>query len=477
MRTFGNLLAFAPELWLLVGAVVIFALARFLSSTTTTIIAGMAIALAFLALSTQFKQTIVILDGAFVLDGFAIVMDVVILVAALLSLLASRADVLPGEADLPAVPGFALLATLGAMLAVSAAEMIALFVSLELLAANLYVLSGLVRRGQGSIAAGLGYLALGAASSGLLLYGLALVFGIAGQTQLHAAGTALSRSKPDQAAIMLAVTLLITGFAVRMGLVPIRWWTRGFETGVGLRVVMLVQSVGVVAAFAVFGRVFAVSFSGTRIAYPVIIAIVAAVAMTAGTLLALWQVSIRRMLLYSAAAQAAFALMPFTDLRRVGISALVIFLVALALTTVTAFATVIAYSRSVHSDAIRDLAGMSRWSPGLALALSLSLLSLAGLPPLAGFLGKLLVLQAAVDGGYAWLAVIAIANILIAALASIRVIRTIFLDPPVYEVVPARLDPGIRVSVTAAAAGMVFMGLLLAPLYSAASYGQAALLH
>lgn len=477
MRTFGNVLAFSPELWLLIGAVAIFVLARFLSARTTTIIGAITLILAFVALATQFKQTITILDGAFLLDGFAIVIDVVILGTALLSLLASRADVLPGEADVAAAPGFVLLATIGAMLAVSAAEMISLFLSLELLAINLYVLTGLVRRGHGSMAASLGFLVLGAASSGLLLYGLALVFGLTGQTQLHAAGTAMTDTRPNQAAIMLAVSLLIGGFAARMGLVPIRWWTRGFETGVGLRAVLFIESAGVVTAFAVFGRLFAVTFGGSRVAYPAIIAIVAAIAMTAGNFLALTQTSIRRMLIYTTVAQAAFALLAFTDLRRVGISALVIFLVALALTSICAFSTVIAYTRSVHSDAIRDLAGMSRWSPGLALALSLSLLSLAGLPPLAGFLGKLLVLQAAVDGGYAWLAVIAAVNILIAALAALRVIRTLFIDPPVFEVIPARLDAGIRVAVTAASVGMVFMGLLLAPLYSAASYGQAALLH
>ena len=137
----------------------------------------------------------------------------------------------------------------------------------------------------------------------------------------------------------------------------------------------------------------------------------------------------------------------------------------------------VAYARSVHSDAIRDLAGMARWSPGLALALALALLSLAGLPPVAGFFGKLLVLQAAVDGGYAWLAVIGVANIALAAFGYLRVIRTAFLDSPVFEVAPVRLDGGIRAAVSLASAGIVFMGLLMGPLYAAASYGRAALLH
>jgi NADH-quinone oxidoreductase subunit N len=477
MTTFGNVLAFSPELWLLAGAIVVFALARFTSGRTTTVVALVTLLLAFLALATQFKQTITILSGAFVLDGFAIVSDVVILAAAALALLTTSADILPGEADAPSVPGFFLLATIGAMLAVSASEMVALFVGLELLAVNLYVLTGLTRRGPRAGAAPVGYLVLGAASTGFLVYGLALLFGLTGQTRLQAAGPALSEIKATQAAVLLALSLLIAGFAVRIGLVPVRWWTRTFEVGVPLRVVLFIESVGVVTAFAVFGRLLGTTFGGTKIPYAALIAGVAAIAMTAGNLLALMQTSIRRLLVYSMIAQAGFGLAAFTNLRGAGMSALLVFLAALALTSAGAFATLIAYSRSVHSDAISDLAGMARATPGLALAMAISLLSLAGLPPLAGFLGKLLILEAAVSGGYTWLAVIAAVNIVIAALGSVRVIRTAFIDPPVFEVVPARLDRGIRAAVGLACAGLVFMGVFMDPLYRAATYGGAAIFH
>ena len=477
MRTFGNLLAFSPELWLLAGAVVVFLLARFTSGGATTSTALVTTVLAFLALATQFKQTITILDGAFLLDGFAIVLDVVVLAAAALVLLASAADILPGETPSPTLPGFVLLGTLGAMLAASAAEMVALFLALELLAVNLYVLAGLSRRGPAASIAGFGYLTAGAASSGLLLYGLALLFGLTGDTRLAAAGHALNAVAPNQPAVMLTLSLLLGGFALRMGLLPARWWTRGFEVGVPLRVVMFIESVGVVAAFAVFGRLAATTFSGSRIAYPAVIAGVAALAMTAGNLLALTQTSVRRLLAYSTIAQAGFALAALTDLKGTGITALLVFLVALALTSLGAFSAVIAYARSIHSDLIRDLAGMSRWSPGLAVALAMALLSFAGLPPTAGFFGKLLVLRAAVNGGYAWLAVVGVANIVLATLGYVRVIRTVFIDPPVFEVTPARLDGGIRAAVGLATAGIVFTSLLLGPLYAAASYGRAALLH
>jgi len=477
VRTFGNLLAFSPELWLLGGAIVVFVLARFTSGAATTSVALITIVLAFFALATQFKQTLTILDGAFVLDGYAIVVDVVVLAATALVLLAGSADILPGETPSPALPGFVVLATLGAMLAASAAEMVALFVGLELLAVNLYILAGLARRGPGASIAGFGYLTAGAASSGLLLYGLALLFGLTGETRLSVAGQVLAAGAPNQAAVMLTLSLLLGGFALRMGLLPARWWTRGFEVGVPLRVIMFIESVGVVTAVAVFGRLAATTFSGTHIAYPAVIAGVAAVAMTAGNLLALTQTSVRRLLAYSTIAQAGFALAAFTNLKGNGVTALLVFLVALALTSVGVFSAVIAYARSVHSDAIRDLAGMSRYSPRLAIALAVALLSLAGLPPVAGFFGKLLVLQATVSGGYTWLAVVGAVNIVLGALGYLRVVRIIFVDPPVFEVTPARLGRGIQTALGLATAGTVFMGLLLGPLYAAATYGRNALIH
>ena len=477
MKTFGNLLAFSPELWLLAGAIVIFLLARLRTGAPTTTVAVVTLVAAFLALATQFKQTITILDGAFILDGFAIVIDVVVLAAAVLTLLAGRADILPGDGDAGELPGFVLLATLGAMLAASAAEMVALFLALELLAVNLYVLSVLARRGLAPATAGLGYLTAGAASSALLLYGLALVFGLTGETRLAATGPAMAAIGANQPAVLLALSLILGGLALRMGLLPVRWWPRGFESGVPLRVIMFVQSAGVVVAFAVFGRLAASTFAGSRIPYAAVFAGVAAVAMTGGNVLALMQASVRRLLVYYAIAQGGFALAAFTDLKGLGLSALLVFLVALALGTIGAFAAVIGYARSVHSDAVRDLAGMSRSAPGLAFALAVALVSLIGLPPVAGFFGKLLVLQAVVNSGYAWLAVVAVANIAFAAFGYLRVLRTVFVDPPVFEVVPARLDLGIRAAVALATVGLVFMGLLLGPLSAAASYGRAALLH
>ncbi|HEY8677744.1 MAG TPA: NADH-quinone oxidoreductase subunit N [Candidatus Dormibacteraeota bacterium] len=477
MTTFGNLLAFSPELWLLSGAIIVFVLARLRPGVSSTAVGFATLAVAFLALLTQFGPTITILDGAFVLDRFALFLDVLLLATAAITLLVTLADVIPGESRSGELAAFLLLATLGAMLAVSAAEMVALFLALELLAVNLYLLAALARRGGDAAHAGLGYLVLGMAGSALLLYGLALIYGLTGETRLTAAGRALRVIGPDQPAVLLALTLIIAGFAGKLGLVPVRWWTRAFDRGVPLRVLTFISSAGIVAGFAAFTRLVSATFSGSTIAYASVIAVVAAVAMTGGNLLALTQTSVRRLLAYSSIAQGGYALAALVDLRHTGVSAVLIFLTALALTNLCAFAAVIAYARAVHSDVLSDLAGMARSTPALALGMALALASLIGLPPLAGFFGKFFVLQAAVDGGFAWLAVIGVVNVLLSALTYLRILRIAFFDSPVYEVAAPPLDGAIRVALGVSAAAVTFFGLFLGPLSSAASSGARALLH
>lgn len=475
--TLQNLLAFSPELWLLAGAIAVLLLARLNPGVSSTAVALGAVILALLALLTQFKSTITILDGAFLLDGYAIFLDVIILSAAAIALLLTVADIIPGESRSGELAGLLLLATIGAMLAVSAAEMVALLLALELLAVNLYLLASLARRGGDAARAGLGYLVLGVAGTAVLLYGLALLYGLTGETRLTAVGTALKAIGPKQPAVLLALSLLLVGFAGKLGLTPVRWWTRSFDLGVPMRVLAFVSSVGIVAGFGAFARLLWSTFSGTSVGYAAVLAAVAAIAMTAGNLLALAQTSVRRLLVYSTIAQGGFALAALVDLPRNGISAMLIFLAALALTNLCAFAAMIAYSRAVHSDAVRDLAGMVHATPGVAIVLGIGLASLIGFPPLAGFFGKFLVLQAVAEAGFSWLALVGVVNVLLAALCYLRVIRVAFLDDPVYEVVPRGFDRSLQLAMGVSAAGVVFLGAFLGPLLSAAGYGQHGLSH
>jgi NADH-quinone oxidoreductase subunit N len=199
--------------------------------------------------------------------------------------------------------------------------------------------------------------------------------------------------------------------------------------------------------------------------------------MTGGNLLAVAQTSVRRLLVYSSIAQGGYALVALTDLKHGGVAALLVLLAALAPTYLCAFAAVIAYGRAVHSDAIKDLAGMSRTTPGVAVALGVGLASLVGVPLLAGSFGKLLVLQAAVEGGFAWLAIVGAVNLLLGALCYLRVIRVAFLEDPVYDVPPLGLDRPLQLAIGLSAATVVGFGLLMGPLLTAAGFGQQALSH
>jgi len=477
MKTLDNLLAFAPELWLLLGAVAVFLLARSRPGRWPQVVAFGTLALSFLALMTQFQSKITILDGAFLLDSFAMVVDVIVLATASICVLLAMGDYIPGESRGAELAGFMLLATLGALLAASAAEMAALLVGLELLAINLYILAALARRGGESAQAGLGYLVLGVAGTALMLYGLALLYGLSGETRLSAVGHALRAIGPRQPAVLLALCLLLAGFAGKLGLTPVRWWTRRFDLGVPVPVLAFIASVGSLAAFGAFTRLLFSVFSQTALPYGVVIAVVATAAMTGGNLLALAQTSIRRLLVYSSIAQGGYALVALTDLQHGGVTALLVMLAALAPSYLCAFAAVIAYGRTVHSDAIKDLAGMSRTTPGVAIALGIGLASLVGFPLLAGSFGKFLALQAAVEGGFAWLAMVGVINILLAALCYLRVIRVAFLDDPVYDVPRGRPDRPLQLAMGVSAAAVVAFGLLLGPVLTAAGFGQQALSH
>ena len=476
MRTLDNLLTFAPELWLLLGAVAVFALSRLRPGPWPPVVAFASLALAFLALMTQFQSSFTILDGAFLLDRYAMVADVTVLGSAALCVLLAIGDYVPGDSRSSELAGFMLLATLGALLAASAAEMVALLVALELLAVNLYLLASLARRGGDAVQAGLGYLVLGVAGTATMLYGLALLYGLTGETRFSALGQALRAIGPRQPAVLLAICLLLVGFAGKLGLVPVRWWTRRFDLGVPVPVLAFTVSVGGLAAFAAFTRLLHV-FTSTSIPYAAVVAVVATLAMTAGNLVALAQTSVRRLLVYSGIAQGGYALVALTDLKAGGVSALLVLLVGLALTYICAFGAVIGYGRAVHSDSIRDLAGMSNTNPGLALALGLGLASLTGFPLLAGSFGKFLVIRAGMEAGFAWLAVVAVINLLLGAICYLRVMRVAFLEPPVYDVTHRPLDRPLQLAIGVGSVGVVAFGFLMGPLLTAAGYGQQALSH
>ncbi len=477
--TLGNLLAFSPELWVLAAALIVFGLS--LSRRIPAALPATAVALAGLAgaagaLLTQRGSRLDVLNGAYLVDGYAVYFKLLFLGAAALTLLISVGYAERFRPHARAFPGFLLLATLGAMLMASAAEMIALFVALELLSVNLFVMAALSTRETESAEAGMKYLIIGIASSAVLLYGLAILYGLTGETALAAVGGALvSRSNTDPM-LLLALVLVVGGFAFKLAVVPFHWWVPDVYDGAPWPVAAFISVCSVAAGFALFLRVVLLTFGATTVAWPALLAALAAASMTLGNLAALRQTDVKRLLGYSSIAQAGYVLSAAVAPQQGGLSATLFFLLAFVFTNVAAFAAIIAYTRIIQSDRLEDFAGMWRRAPVLALVMVLAFASLIGLPPLAGFFGKVLVFLSAVDGGFAWLALLGVLNSVLSAIYYLRVARVAFFDPPAFELAAPKTDWAMRLALGVTAVGVVLMGAVVSPLLSATAYGAGPLL-
>ena len=477
--TLANLLAFSAELWVLGAALVVLGLA--LVRKNGARLAANIVALGGLAgaggtLITQLRSSIDILSGSYLVDGYAIFFKALFLGAAALTLLISFSESEQLEPHAGEFPGFVLLATLGAMMMASVADLITVFVALELLSINLYVMATLVKRDSASAEAGIKYIVLGLASSAVLLYGLAILYGLTGETALSAVGHALATRGATDPVLLLALALVVGGLAFKLGVIPFHWWVPDVYEGAPLPVVAFIAGAATAAGFALFLRVVLLTFGSTQVVWPALLAILAAVTMTLGNLAALRQTGVKRLLGYATIAQAGYALTAAVALREGGLSASLFFLLASIFTNLAAFAAIIAYTRIIGSDRINDLAGMWRRTPALTLVMVLAFASLVGIPPTVGFFAKVFVFIAAMAGGFAWLALVGMLNSVLSAIYFLRVIKVACFDAPAFELEAPPIDAAMRLALGVTAVGVVVLGAFLTPLLSATAYGAGPLL-
>jgi NADH-quinone oxidoreductase subunit N len=343
-----------------------------------------------------------------------------------------------------------LIATSGMMLLASSRDLIAIFVALELTSISQFILAGLLRDDRGSEAA-LKYLLLGAISSAVVLYGMAFLFGIAGTTRLvttdgspSIADAIASGDEGIRSALIVSLVFLAAGFGFKMAIVPFQMWTPDVYQGSPAPVAAFLSVGSKAAAFAVVLRIFYEGFGPSTIVgsewnigdeWKVLFAVLAAVSMTVGNVMALRQSNIRRMLGYSSVAQAGNILVGLAaitvardgSITDSGASAVVFYLATYAFTNLGAFFAVIAISNRTGSDEIADYAGMGRRAPVPAFVLTFCLLSLTGLPPTAGFFAKLYVFNAAVNADLVWLVVVGVLNTVVSAFYYLNVARQMYL--------------------------------------------------
>ena len=376
-----------------------------------------------------------------------------------------------------------LIATSGMMLLAGARDLVTIFVSLELTSITQFILAGYLRDDRGSEAA-LKYLLLGAVSSAVILYGMAFLFGLSGTTHLIStdgspsiASTIAAGDSGMRSALIVSMVFLAAGFGFKMAIVPFQMWTPDVYEGSPAPVAAFLSVGSKAAAFAVVLRIFYEGFGPHTFVgddWKHLFAVLAAVSMTIGNVMALRQTNIRRMLGYSSIAQAGNFLIGLAAIAsttdggsQLGASGVVFFLGAYAFTNLGAFIAIIAISARTNSDQIADYAGMGRRAPLPAAVLAVCLLSLTGLPPTAGFFAKIYVFNAAVQADLVWLVIIAVLNTAVSAFYYLGVARQMYMTTAEGEpdITAPLITQGLLII---AAAGVIAIGVYPIPLINAA---------
>jgi NADH-quinone oxidoreductase subunit N len=337
-----------------------------------------------------------------------------------------------------------LLATVGMMFLISASDLLMLFVALELTSLSLYILTAFNKRNPRSAEAAMKYFLFGGMAAAMLLFGFSLIYGLSGSTNLEQITTVL-RAKPLDPLLALALVMVVAGFGFKIAVVPFHLWAPDAYEGAPIPSAAFIASASKVASFAILAKVFkfglaeaagSADFQQFIPGWLPLIAVVAALSLVLGNLAAIVQSSVRRLLAYSAIAHAGYALLALLANDRQTFPALMFYTITYALTTLGAFGVVAVVEESTGSDSVKSFAGLSRRAPLVSVCMMIFLLSLAGIPPLAGFFGKFYVFTAALRAdpehlGLLWLVVLAIAMSAVSLYYYLKVLKQIFVvDSP-----------------------------------------------
>jgi len=405
--------------------------------------------------------------GQFVSDAFSSFAKILILAGAALALILSLDYNRKNHIARFEYPVLMLLSVTGMMVMVSASNMMTLYLGLELQSLALYVLAAFARDDLRSSEAGLKYFVLGALASGLLLYGISLVYGFSGTMDFAALAKALSQPASASPGLIVGIVFVLVGLAFKIAAVPFHMWTPDVYEGAPTPVTALFSTAPKVAAFALLLRVMATPFGHQLIAWQQLIVLMSIASMVLGSLAAIGQRSIKRLMAYSSIGHMGYAMIGLAVGTPEGVRGVLVYLIVYVFMSAGAFACIIAMQRRGRAlEQITDLSGLARTDPGLALAIAVFMFSMAGIPPLSGFFGKLYVFLAAVQGGMWTLAIIGVLTSVVGAYYYLRVVKVMYFDAPVEAFDPRPTS----LSFVAAASGLftAFFFVFPAPFVGAA---------
>src|SRR4051794_13551220 len=463
-----QLLPVLPELVLAIGGMVLLMLGAYRGAQTTAMITALGIALLAVIGVLEWMLPggkLVTFGGSFIVDDFARFLKTLAIIGSAVTLILSTEFLSDPARRIFEYSILVLLSTLGMMVLISAADLIMLYLGLDLMSLALYVVAASNRDNAKSTEAGLKYFVLGALSSGMLLYGASLVYGFTGTVSFAGVAAAV---KTGSVGIVFGLVFLLARLCFKISAVPFHMWTPDVYEGAPTPVTAFFASAPKVAALAVFTRVTLTAFPGILLQWQQIVVFVAIASMALGSFAAIGQRNIKRLMAYSSIGHMGFALVGLAAGTAEGAQGVLVYIAIYVAMTLGTFAVILAMKRNgQHFEKISDFAGLSRTNPLLAFFFAMLLFSLAGVPPLAGFFAKFYVFIAAIKAGLFTLSVVGVLTSVVGAYYYLLIVKVMYFDEPLPTIDPMRLE--LRTVLAIAGLFNIFFFVFPGPLVSLAA--------
>ena len=435
----ANVILLLPELVLFLGAMGLLMVGAFAASDATRTVEFGAISLLLIAAVASWLQgeagAQLAFSGSFIVDQFSAYMKTLTYLATAVIIIMSRGFMQNENLARFEVPVLMVLTAVGMGMMISANDLISLYMGIELQSLALYVLAAIKRDSLRATEAGLKYFVLGALSSGMLLYGASLIYGFSGTTNFTGIAAAFTTENGVlPLAQVVGMVFLLAGLAFKISAVPFHMWTPDVYEGAPTPMTAFFAAAPKLAGMAVFLRVVISAFPDALVAWQQIIIFISIASMVLGAFAAIGQTNIKRLMAYSSIGHMGFALVGFAAGSEDGVAAVILYMTLYGIMTLGAFACILSMRRdSGMVEQIKSLSGLSQVRPFMALCLAILMFSLAGIPPLAGFFGKLFVFHAAIDAGLYGLCVLGVLSSVVGAYYYLRIVKIMYLDPPADE--------------------------------------------
>ncbi|WP_282268420.1 NADH-quinone oxidoreductase subunit NuoN [Stenotrophomonas sp. PS02298] len=465
--TTTDLLPLLPELVVIGGAFALLILDLFISTrhkVWTHFISVAILAVAFIMLLNGVGGQGEVFHGMFIRDNAADVMKTVVVLVSGLSLIYGWSYLRERNLYQGEIPVLILFATAGMMILVSAGSLLMVYLGLELLALCSYALVASNRENKLAAEAGMKYIVLGSLASGLLLYGMSLIYGATGSLHLDVIHASIAHSD-ERLLLLTGAVFMVAGVAFKLGAAPFHMWLPDVYQGAPAPIALFISSAPKLAAFGMAYRLLEMGVGPLSTELQYVLAGLAALSLVIGNLMAIAQTNLKRMLAYSTVSHIGFLLMGIAGGGEAGYSAALFYAIAYAIMSTAAFGAIIAMSRAgFEAENIEDFKGLNARSPWMAGLVLCIMASLAGIPPFLGFWTKLSVLSAAVNGGLLWLAMVGVLCAVIGCFYYLRVIKVMYFDEPVGEPLPRNNDRILGIVLGVNSVLLLFLPLGLGPI-------------